>query len=220
LRNPLAPIRNALLILQATGPQAPEHQWAREVIDRQVRQMTRLVDDLLDASRIAKGKLAIRKERITLAAVIASAVEASRPMIEKGGHALTVRTPTEPIHLDADPDRLCQVLQNLLNNAAKYTEEGGQIHLSAERDGGQALICVKDTGIGIPAEVMPRIFNLFTQVDRSLERAQGGLGIGLSLVKSLVEMHGGTVSVRSEGAGKGSEFVVRLPIAVDSFAPD
>jgi PAS domain S-box-containing protein len=215
LRNPLAPIRNAVELLRATAPPVPEVQWVREIIDRQVRQMTRLVDDLLDASRIAKGKLVVRKERIVLAAVIASAVEASRPMIEKGKHELTVRTPTEPIHLHADPDRLCQVLQNLLNNAAKYTEEGGHIYLTVEADGDNVLIRVKDTGIGIPAEVMPRIFDLFAQVDRSLDRAQGGLGIGLSLVKTLVEMHHGTVTVRSDGPGRGSEFVVSLPVAVE-----
>ena len=192
LRNPLAPIRNAVQIFRAKGPPVPELQWATEVIDRQVQQMTRLVDDLLDVSRITRGKIELRKERVELATVVNSAVEASRPLIEKWGHELTVTIPPQPIHLEADPTRLAQVLLNLLNNAAKYTDQGGRIWLTAERQGDQVLIRVKDTGIGIPAEMLPRIFEMFTQVDRSLERSQGGLGIGLTLVQRLVEMHGGT----------------------------
>jgi PAS domain S-box-containing protein len=213
LRNPLAPVKNAVQILQAKGPPVPELQWARGVIDRQVRQLTRLVDDLLDVSRINKGKIELRKERAPLAEVVNGAVEASRPLIEKWGHKLTVALPAEPLFLEADQARLSQVVQNLLNNAAKYTEQGGRIWLTAERQGDQALIRVKDTGIGIPPAMLSRIFDMFTQVDRSLERSQGGLGIGLTLVQRLVELHGGTVKVVSPGPGKGSEFTIRLPIA-------
>jgi len=169
LRNPLAPIRNAAEILRVKGPAAPELQWAREVMDRQVQQMTRLVDDLLDVSRITRGKIELRKERVELVAVVKSAVEASRPLIEKWGHDLTVTVPPEPIHLEADLIRLSQVLLNLLNNAAKYTDQGGRIWLTAERQGDQVLIRVKDAGIGISAEMLPRIFEMFTQVDRTLE---------------------------------------------------
>ena len=213
LRNPLAPIRNAVQIYRAKGLSVPELQWATDVIDRQVHQMTRLVDDLLDVSRITTGKIELRKERVELAAVVNSAVEASRPLIEKWGHELTVTIPPQPIQLEADPTRLAQVLSNLLNNAAKYTDQGGRIWLTAERQSGHVLIRVKDTGIGIPAEMLPRIFDMFTQVDRTLERSEGGLGIGLTLVQRLVEMHGGTVEAHSDGPGKGSEFVVRLPVA-------
>jgi signal transduction histidine kinase/CheY-like chemotaxis protein len=220
LRNPLAPIRNAVQILRAKGPPAPELIWARDVIDRQVHQMTRLVDDLLDVSRITRGKIQLHKERVELAAVVNSAVEASRPLIDKWRHEFTVTTPSEPIDLDADLTRLSQVLLNLLNNAAKYTERGGRIWLTIEREGDHVLLRVKDTGIGIPGEMLPRIFDMFTQVDRSLERAEGGLGIGLTLVQRLVEMHGGTVAAHSEGPGKGSEFVVRLPIATEAEAGD
>jgi PAS domain S-box-containing protein len=216
LRNPLAPIRNAVQIFRAKGPPVPELQWARDVIDRQVFQLTRLVDDLLDVSRITRGKIELRKERVQLAAIVNSAVEASRPLIEKWGHEFTVTLPPEPIYLEADQTRLAQALLNLLNNAAKYTEQGGRIWLTAERDGEHVVIRVKDTGIGIPQEMLPRIFDMFTQVDRSLERSQGGLGIGLTLVQSLVERHGGTVKAHSGGPGKGSEFVVRLPVAAES----
>jgi PAS domain S-box-containing protein len=215
LRNPLAPIRNAMQILRAQGPSIPELQWARDVIDRQVRQMTRLVDDLLDISRITRGKVELRKERIELTAVLNSAVEASRPLIEKWGHELTVTVPREPMFLEADLTRLSQVVLNLLNNAAKYTDRGGHIWLTAEREGHHVLIRVKDNGIGIPPDMLPRIFEMFVQVDSSLDRAQGGLGIGLTLVQRLVKMHGGTITASSAGRGKGSEFVIRLPLAID-----
>jgi PAS domain S-box-containing protein len=213
LRNPLAPIRNAVQIFRGKAPATPELRWATEVIERQVHQMTRLVDDLLDVSRITRGKIELRKERVELAAVIDSAVEASRPLIEKWGHELTVEVPPLPIHVEADPTRLAQVVSNLLNNAAKYTDQGGSIGLTAEQQGDDAVIRVKDTGAGIPSEMLHRIFDMFTQVDHTLERSEGGLGIGLTLVQQLVEMHGGAVEARSAGLGQGSEFVVRLPVA-------
>jgi PAS domain S-box-containing protein len=213
LRNPLAPIRNAAHIFRANAPLAPELRWAAAVMDRQVRQMTRLVDDLLDVSRISRGKIELRKQLIDLAAVVDSAVEASRPLIEKWGHELAVSIPSEPILLEADMTRLAQVLSNLLNNAAKYTDQGGRIRLTAERQSRHVLIRVKDTGIGIPPDMLSSIFDTFTQVDRSLERSEGGLGIGLTLVQRLVEMHGGSVEARSDGPGTGSEFLVHLPIA-------
>ena len=213
LRNPLAPIINAVQILRQTAAPVPELKWATDVIDRQVQHTARLVDDLMDVSRITRGKIGLRKERVTLQSIVNSAVEASRPLIEKRGHDLTVSVPSEPIELEADLTRLAQVLLNLLNNAAKYTEPGGRISMSAQRDNGHVMIRVKDTGVGIQAEMLPHIFDLFTQVDRSLERTQGGLGIGLTLVERLVELHGGTVEAYSAGLGLGSEFVVRLPIA-------
>jgi CheY-like chemotaxis protein len=214
LRNLLAPIRNALQVLRAKGPPEPELVWCRDVIDRQVRQMARLLDDLLDISRVTLGKLELRKERVTLAAVVDSAVETSRPLVRAGGHDLTVALPDEPVYLEADPVRLAQVFSNLLNNAAKYTERGGRIRLTARFAGPEVEVSVKDTGIGIAPEHLPRLFDKFSQVASALERSQGGLGIGLSLVKGLVGMHGGSIEARSDGPGKGSEFVVRLPVAV------
>ena len=219
LRNPLAPIRNAAQILRAKGPPIPELQWAREVIDRQVLQMTRLVDDLLDVSRITKGKIELRRERLELSTLVSSAVEASRPLLKKWGHDLSISIPPEPIYLDADPTRMDQVLLNLLNNAAKYTEQGGRIALTAALEGAEVVIRITDNGVGIPPDVLPRIFEMFMQVDRSLERSQGGLGIGLTLVQLLVEMHGGTVRAHSEGTGLGSEFIVRLPAAPQRAGP-
>ena len=213
LRNPLAPIRNAVEIVRAKASPAPELRWAAEVIDRQVHQMTRLVDDLLDVSRITRGKIDLRKELLEIATVVRTAVEASRPIIEKWGHRLTVTLPERPIRLVADPTRLAQVLSNLLHNAAKYTNQGGRIDLTAEAGDDHVILRVKDTGIGIPPESLPRIFDMFTQVEQSIERSEGGLGIGLTLVQRLVEMHGGFVEVHSDGVGKGSEFVVRLPLS-------
>jgi PAS domain S-box-containing protein len=213
LRNPLAPVRNAVQVLKKKGTPDPEVTWAREVIERQVAQMARLLDDLLDVSRLSLHKLRLRKGRVTLASVIDSALETSRPLIDAGRHELRVTLPDEPVHLDADPVRLAQVFANLLNNAAKYTDRGGVIRLTAERGGGEVVATVKDTGIGIAAEVLPRIFETFSQATPALERAQGGLGIGLSLVRGLVELHGGSVVARSDGPGAGSEFTVRLPAA-------
>lgn len=210
LRNPLAPIRNAVDIMHNAEPAVAEVQWARDVIDRQLQHMTRLIDDLIDMSRISRGKIELRKETIQLASVVATAVEASRPPIESRRHELSITMPAQPIMLNADPTRLAQVLSNLLNNAAKYMEEGGHIWLTCERSGDQAVIRVKDTGVGIPVTMLPHIFDMFVQVDHSLERSQGGLGIGLTLVQRLVALHGGTVQAFSDGPGKGSEFVVRL----------
>jgi signal transduction histidine kinase len=213
LRNPLAPIRNAVHLLRQPGA-GPDHlNWAGEVIDRQVRQLVRLVDDLLDVSRITRGTITLQPEWVDLAAVVSSAVETSRPLIDARHQTLTVTLPSERLQVHADPARLAQVLSNLVNNAAKYTPEGGLVTLTAQPDGLAIVFKVRDTGVGIPAEMLSSIFDLFTQVERSLDRAQGGLGIGLTLVRRLVEMHGGSVRASSEGPNKGSEFVIRLPLA-------
>jgi PAS domain S-box-containing protein len=212
LRNPLAPIRNSVHYLGLDGLTERDVKTAREVITRQVAVMVRLIDDLLDVSRISRNKLDIRKERVDLAAVVESAVESSRPLIFQCGHELMIRMPPEVLQLDADPIRLAQVFLNLLNNAAKYTNRGGQISLSAQREGSDAVVSVRDNGVGIPSDMLSRIFEMFTQVDRSLEQSQGGLGIGLTLVRRLVEMHDGSIEVRSDGLNKGSEFIVRLPL--------
>jgi PAS domain S-box-containing protein len=212
LRNPLAPIRNAVQVMRLLGTADPKLQRIQEMIDRQVEQLTRLVDDLLDVSRITSGRVKLQNEPVELASVVARAVETSRPLIEERRHHLTVTLPPEAIRLEADPVRLAQILANLLNNSAKYTEEGGQIWVTAQPEGEEAVIRVRDTGIGIPTAMLPHIFEMFTQVDPSLGRSQGGLGIGLTLVKSLVELHAGTVQAHSAGPGQGSEFVVRLPL--------
>lgn len=216
LRNPLAPIRNALQVMRLAGDNVELAEQARGIIDRQLSQLVRLVDDLMDVSRISRGKIELRKERIELAAVVHSAVEASRPVIEQAGQQLTVTMPQQPIVVDADLTRLAQACMNLLNNAAKYTEPGGNIWLTVERRGSDVALSVKDTGVGIAASELPLIFDLFTQVDRSLDKAQGGLGIGLSLVKRLVEMHGGRVEAKSDGPGSGSEFVITLPVLLEA----
>jgi PAS domain S-box-containing protein len=212
LRNPLAPIRNAIQVLRTHGPVMPDLEWARDVINRQVDQMTRLVDDLLDVSRITRNKIELRKQRVELRSVVNDAVEANRPLIYEREQTLSIDLPPEPIFLEADPTRISQVLLNLLNNAAKYTGRGGHIWLSGEQQGGQVMVRIKDDGIGIPPEMLAQIFEMFRQVDNSIERSQGGLGIGLTLVQRLVAMHGGEVEAFSQGQGKGSEFIVRLPI--------
>jgi len=211
LRNPLAPILNAIHYMRDETVDLSAVEQARDIAERQVRHLARLVDDLLDVSRISSGKIQLRKESIALADVVNRAVETSRLLIQLRGHDLTVTLPEEPLLLEADAARIEQVISNLLNNAAKYTEEGGRISLVAESRGPILEIRVRDTGIGIAPELLPRVFDLFTQDTRSLDRSQGGLGIGLTLVRNLVEMHGGTVDVRSEGVGMGSEFIVRLP---------
>ena len=215
LRNPLAPIRNCIHVMRLAGHDLATIEESRAMIERQVQQMVRLVDDLLDLSRISRGKIDLRTEQVDLATILTSAVETSRPLIEQSGHELELALPQEPIPLVADPTRMAQVFSNLLNNAAKYTERGGHIWLSAQRVDGCVTVRVRDSGVGIPPEMLPRIFEMFTQVDHSLERAQGGLGIGLTLVKRLVEMHGGSIEAHSEGLTRGSEFSVRLPVAVD-----
>ncbi|HUR55866.1 MAG TPA: ATP-binding protein [Gemmataceae bacterium] len=219
LRNPLAPIRNAVQYLGMEGLSEPGVKTARDVIARQVTAMVRLIDDLLDVARINRNKLDVRKERVELAGVVDSAVESSRPLIQQCGHELTVRLPPVPLHLDADPVRLAQVFLNLLNNAAKYTKRGGHIWLTAVREGSDAVVSVRDDGVGIPGDMLARIFDMFTQVERSLEQSQGGLGIGLTLVRRLVDLHDGSIEARSNGPDEGSEFVVRLPLIQPPLEP-
>jgi PAS domain S-box-containing protein len=216
LRNPLAPMRNALQILKMSGVDATIISRARDVMERQLNHMIRLVDDLLDVSRIMRGKVELRRDVVDLVSILGQAIEMSRPIIDAHSHELIVSAPDESILIDGDAVRLAQVLNNLLVNAAKYTTEPGQIRLEVERSEGGISILVKDTGIGIPGDLLPRLFSLFVQGERNLARSQGGLGIGLTLVKRLVELHGGKVSARSEGIGKGSEFAVWLPALSDT----
>jgi len=211
LRNPLGPIRHAVKILRARTPSQEELQWATGIIDRQTEHMTRLVDDLLDVSRISRGTIELRRERVDVAAILKAAVEASTALIERSRHQITVSFPTEPVYVEGDLTRLTQVVANLLDNAAKYTDPGGRIWLSGERDGDSAVITVKDSGIGISSDVLPRIFDMFTQAGMSVDHAQGGLSVGLSLVERLVKLHDGSVTAYSGGLGKGSQFTVRLP---------
>jgi len=213
LRNPLAAIISASEILTRTqAPDGPGER-AAAVVARQSQHLTRLAEDLLDLSRISQGKLELKKQRVELRAVVVDAVETTRARIERDGHHLSVDLPAEPIWLEADAERLGQLLTNLLVNAAKYTPEGGQISLSADRQEGQLLISVRDTGIGIAREQLEDVFTMFEQLGSSVGRSGGGLGIGLALVRSLAEMHGGSVVAKSAGIGKGSEFAVRLPVA-------
>jgi PAS domain S-box-containing protein len=216
LRNPLTAMSTGLELLRQGVQKPAAVEKTQEMMRRQMNQMVRLLDDLLDISRIATGKLELRRQRVELASVLRDAVESSRPLIDGGGHELVVSLPPDPILLDADPIRLAQVFLNLLNNAAKYSEPGGCIRLSAWRDGGEAVVSVRDTGIGIPAADLPRLFEAFVQVDAEWQRAQGGLGIGLSLVKEFVGLHGGRVEADSGGPERGSEFIVRLPVAAEA----
>jgi PAS domain S-box-containing protein len=216
LRNPLAPIRSSLHILRSSGDGKPADRRLLDMMERQVGHMVRLVDDLLEISRITRGKIELRPETAEVQAIIRSAVDTSRPLLDAAHHELEISVPPDPILVEADPVRLSQVIANLLNNAAKYTPEGGRISLAAFEEDGEVVIAVRDTGVGIPTEMLPRVFELFTQVDRTRKHSQGGLGIGLALVKSLVEMHHGRVEARSEGTGEGSEFVVRLPLLAAS----
>jgi PAS domain S-box-containing protein len=211
LRNPLAPIRNGIEVLKVAGADPSTSGPVLEMMDRQLAQMVRLVDDLLDVSRISRGKIELRTEPVELSAIVRSALETSRPMLEAAGHRLIVDVPGEPILVEADVTRLAQVLSNLLNNAARYTPRGGIVRLLVGAAPHEVTIRVEDNGIGIPAEKLGQVFDLFAQVDSSLERSQSGLGIGLTIVKRLVEMHGGRVEAHSEGAGRGAQFVVRLP---------
>ncbi|HZQ59889.1 MAG TPA: response regulator [Casimicrobiaceae bacterium] len=213
LRNPLAPISNAMHVLE--GPDiAPERlAWAKDVVGRQLKQLVRLVDDLLDVSRITRGKIQLRIETVDVQHVIAAAVETSRPFIDAMEHEVIVSVPSDPLFVRGDSARVAQVLANLVTNAAKYTEKHGRIDISAAREAGEVVFRVRDTGVGIPKEALSTIFELFTQVDHTLDRSRGGLGIGLTLVRRLVEMQGGTVQAYSAGDGQGSEFTVRLPLA-------
>jgi len=213
LRNPLAPIRNAVEILKATGGSSTHEQHARAVIERQIQHMSRLVDDLLDVSRITQGKVALRRETVALAKVVSNAVEATRSLMDARRQHLTVSTGPDPILVNADLTRLIQVLVNLLDNASKFTPEGGQIWIEARSRDGLAVLSVRDDGAGLPADLVPHVFELFRQADRSLDRTRGGLGIGLTIVRSLVELHDGTVQAASAGPGLGSEFQIALPLA-------
>ena len=218
LRNPLAPISNALQILRLSSELSPTGECSRAIMERQVNHLVRLVEDLLEVSRITRGKVELRRELVELVAVIGSAVETSRPLIEAASHQLAIAVSPEPILLEADPVRLAQVITNVLNNAAKYTNQGGQIWLTARRENGEALISIRDNGVGIRAEMLRRVFELFAQVDGTLDRAQGGLGIGLTLAKNVVELHGGRIEAKSAGPGKGSEFIIHLPVATKELA--
>jgi PAS domain S-box-containing protein len=215
LRNPLAPVRNAVHFLHLKATEAPELKWARDVIDRQTKAMARLIDDLMDVSRISRGKIVLQREHVELAKVIENAIETSQPKIAQVGHEFIANVPSEPVLVDADLTRLAQVLLNLLNNAAKYTDPGGRIELNVTIEGQDVVMSVRDSGIGIPTEKLESIFEMFAQVEEALSRSRGGLGIGLNLAKRLVEMHGGTIHAHSDGIDKGSEFIVRLPIVVE-----
>jgi signal transduction histidine kinase len=214
LRNPLAPLRNGLEVLRLAGSDAGTAERARCMMERQLAQMVRLVDDLLDVSRVSRGKIELRRAQADLAVILRSAIETSEPLLKERGHELIVRFPAQRVIVDADATRLAQVFWNLLNNAARYTEPGGRIELTVEAAGDAAMVRVRDNGIGIPPDMQARVFDIFTQVDRAVERAQGGLGIGLSIAKRLVEMHGGTIAVRSDGHRQGTEFMVSLPARI------
>ncbi len=211
LRGPLAPLRDGLEVLKRAGGDPAVADPVLAMMGRQMANLVRLVDDLLDVSRINRGKVRLRAEPLDLRAVVDRAVETARPLVDARGHDLAVDLPDEPLPVTGDPDRLTQVVANLLHNAAKYTEPGGHIRVTAERDGA-AVLAVRDTGIGIPPHVLPTVFDLFAQGDRALDQAQGGLGIGLTVVKSLVELHGGAVAAASDGPGTGATFTVRLPL--------
>ena len=218
LRNPLAPIRSGLGLMRLSGDSAGAVRKVREMMERQVGHMVHLIDDLLDVARISGGKLELKRERADLKQILASAVETSMPLVEAARHRLNLVLPEQELIVDADVTRIAQVVANLLNNAAKYTPAGGRIELSLRDEGGIAVVTVTDTGVGIPADSLVSVFDMFKQVERHVERAQGGLGIGLSLVRRLVEMHGGSVTAASAGAGKGSTFEVRLPLAASDAA--
>jgi signal transduction histidine kinase/ActR/RegA family two-component response regulator len=212
LRNPLAPILNAMQVLRDDHSPDPVVQQAKGIVERQARQMSRLIDDLLDVSRITSGKIELRKELVEVGVIIERAIETTRPIIESRRHTISSATNAESLWVKADPARLEQCLANLLTNAAKYTDPGGRIWITAKREGPHAMIRVRDTGVGISPGLLPRVFDLFVQADRSLDRSQGGLGIGLTMVKRIAALHGGTATARSDGPGKGSIFTVRLPV--------
>jgi PAS domain S-box-containing protein len=217
LRNPLAPIRNAVAVMGAGGTADATTGWARDVIERQVAHLSRLVDDLLDVGRITSGKITLRKEPIDLAAVVSQALEAARPLHDQRRHVIEVDLGPGPLPIQGDPTRLLQVFVNLLSNAAKYTPDGGHLWVRLRREGEEAVLSVRDDGVGMSADLVPRVFDIFVQGDRSLDRAEGGLGIGLTLVERLLALHGGRISAYSAGPGQGSEFVVCLPVAESSL---
>ncbi len=212
LRNPLAPLRNGLQILRASGPRGPAADFALDTMDRQLRHMVRLINDLLDVSRVSRGVVDLKRERTDLAAVVRGAVEGCGSAADALGRTLAVDLPAAPVWVDGDPARLTQAVTNLLDNAIKYTDAGGRIGVTVCEAGGTARVAVRDSGIGIPADALPRVFDLFRQVDPSLSRSRGGLGVGLTLARRLVELHGGTVTGHSDGLGHGSEFVMKLPL--------
>jgi signal transduction histidine kinase len=211
LRNPLAPVRQSLEIMRQTANDPARLELLRGMIERNVNYMTRLVDDLLDAARLSHNKIALRKEHVAVTDIIEQALEISRPLIEAARHEVTTCAPSQPIYLEADPVRLIQVVSNLLNNAAKYMDPGGHIWLTVRCLEDAVQISVRDAGVGIPHDMLAQVFDMFAQVEQNPRRSQGGLGIGLAVVKTVVEMHGGSVEAHSEGLGKGSEFIVRLP---------
>jgi signal transduction histidine kinase/CheY-like chemotaxis protein len=226
LRNPLAPLRTGLQALGRPGGEGAAGTVIRAIMERQLSQMVRLIDDLLDVSRISSGKVVLQRRRVDLRAIAELAIEASQPFIAAGRHDFTAELPVGPVWVDGDASRLAQVMINLLNNAAKYTGEGGKLRLSLSSNETDAIVQVQDNGVGIPPEMLDEVFNMFTQVNRTLDRSQGGLGIGLSLVRRLTELHGGKVTARSEGLGLGSTFTVRIPVMAtapslpESHAPD
>jgi len=211
LRNPMAPIRNAVQVLRLQGAKDSGSADVLDMIERQVEHMVRLVDDLLEVSRITLGKIEIKRQRVALADVVKSALETSRPALEEAGHELVIELPPHPVDLLGDPVRLAQIVGNLLHNAGKYTEGRGRIVVAARVEDAQVVLSVRDNGVGMAPEMLPHVFELFTQVDRSRGQSQGGLGIGLTLARSLAHLHGGTIEAHSDGLGKGSEFIVRLP---------
>jgi signal transduction histidine kinase len=217
LRNPLAPVRYALATMKNAQRTLDQQKRAEEVIERQVAQMSRLLDDLLDVSRITRGAVELKKSRTELTVALGSAIEAARPMLDTKHHMLSLDLPKYPVRLDADPVRLTQIFSNLIINAAKYTDRGGHIQVRAAQEGHEVVVAVRDNGIGISAEMMPKLFTFFTQAHPALERTEGGLGVGLALVRALVTLHGGHIEANSEGVNKGSEFIVRFPI--DALAP-
>jgi signal transduction histidine kinase len=221
LRNPLAPIHSAVELMSLKELGDPQVSWCRDVIDRQTKQLHRVVDDLLDGLRLAQGKITLQSAPLDVAMVVGQALETTRPLIEARRHQLGLTMPEEPIWIEGDRTRLIQVVGNLLNNAAKYTPEGGQLRLTVELAVGDALVLIRvaDSGTGISRQMLPKVFELFTQVDRTFHQAQGGLGIGLALVRRLVELHGGSVDAHSDGPGRGSEFIVRLPLLLREAAP-
>ncbi len=219
LRNPLAPILNSVEVLKLLGPTDAHIDQARDIVERQVKQMVRIVDDLLDLTRIAQGKVELRRSPFDLAVAVAEAVQTTAPLYEAQGHRLSVSLPTEPLRIEGDHARIVQVLVNLLTNAGKYTDKGGHVRLTAGREGDEVAVTVTDNGVGIEKDMQDRVFDLFTQIDRARPHSHGGLGIGLTLVRQLVQLHGGRVSVRSDGPGTGSEFAVRLPAVLPAGEP-